>query len=317
MSKIIRSSKSGNYLVFFATKKKFLDAWNKYTSISAILYAKKNNLGIILIDHELISKKNEYYKKATWQKWLIPNYIKENYNNIKNICYLDCDIIINPSAPNIFIKYDFDKILVTSVRNRMPYSFTEATRKISFLRKNFLKKNFPLNTSLIMTLDETYKHHNLPVLNDEFCAGFFGCNIKKFSTFFKNAFFKYKSPIWSVTGGGDQTHFNYEIIKSNNYEVIDYKYQTLWCYEVAVKYPFLYKNLKKNSVNNKLVTDCIISSLFSSYFLHFAGTWPDSKCFYNKKIYNSIFFKKYFYEYKDYEDKKIKAKPKGPIKFTK
>ena len=68
MSKIIRSSKSGNYLVFFATKKIFIDDWNKYTSISAILYAKKNNLGIILIDHELISKKNEYYKKATWQK---------------------------------------------------------------------------------------------------------------------------------------------------------------------------------------------------------------------------------------------------------
>ena len=97
---------------------------------------------------------------------------------------------------------------------------------------------------------------------------------------------------------------------------MDYKYQTLWCYEVAVKFPFLYKNLK-GSINNKLITDCITSSLFSSYFLHFAGTWPDAKCFYNTKIYNNNFFKKYFYEYKDYEDKKIKAKPEGAIKFYK
>lgn len=316
MSKIIRNSKSGNYLVFFATEKKFLKVWKNYTSVSAILYAKRNNLGLLLIDHEICPKNNKFYKKATWQKWLIPNYIKENFKNIKNICYLDCDIIINPAAPNIFNEYKFDKILVTSVRKNMPYTFEEVTRKISFLRKKFLKKNFPLNTSLIMTLKETYRYHNLPVLEDEFCAGFFGCNVKKYASFFKKAFLKYKSPVWSVTGGGDQTHFNYEVIKSKNYKVIDYKYQTLWSYEIAVKYPFLYKNLK-TSINKKLITDCITSSLFSSYFLHFAGTWPDAKCFYNTKIYNSIFFKKYFYEYKDYEDKKIKAKPKGPIKFTK
>ena len=316
MAKIIRNSKTGNYLVFFATEKKFINDWNKYTNISAILYAKKNNLGIILIDHELISRESLYYKKAVWQKFLIPNYISENYKNIKNICYIDCDIIINPSAPNIFKEYDFDKILVTSVRKGMPYSFKEATRKISFLRKKFLKKNFPMNTSLVMTLEETYKHHNLPILNDEFCSGVWGCNIKKFAPFFKKAFFKYKLPIWSVTNGGEQTHFNYEVIKSNNYEVIDYKYQTLWCYEVAVKYPFLYKNFKMN-FNSKLISDCITSSLFSSYFLHFAGTWPDAKCFYNTKIYDDNFFKKYFFEYKVYEDKKIKAKPKGAVKFYK
>ena len=314
MSKIIVKSNSGNFLVFFATSKKFINTFKNYTSISAKLYAKRNNIGILLIDHELISKKEKFYKKPTWQKWLIPDYIKKNYKNIKNFFYLDCDIIINPSAPNIFKQYKFDKILVTSVRKNMPYTFEEATKKISYLRRKYLNKNFPLDTSLVMGLDETYKYHNLQTQKDEFCAGAFGCSVKVFSDFFKKSFFKYKSNIWSITGGGDQTHFNYEIIKSKKFKLINYKYQTLWSFEVAIKYPFLYKNHFKK-INSRLVADCVSASLFSSWFLHFAGTWPDSKCFFNKKIYNDLFFKKYFFEFQKYNSKKLKPRPRGVIKF--
>ena len=54
MSKIIVKSNSGNFLVFFATSKKFINTFKNYTSISAKLYSKRNNIGILLIDHELI-----------------------------------------------------------------------------------------------------------------------------------------------------------------------------------------------------------------------------------------------------------------------
>ena len=77
MSKIVVKSNSGNFLVFFATSKKFLNTFKKYTSISAKLYAKKNNIGILLIDHELISKREKFYKKPTWQKWLILTILKK------------------------------------------------------------------------------------------------------------------------------------------------------------------------------------------------------------------------------------------------
>ena len=53
---------------------------------------------------------------------------------------------------------------------------------------------------------------------------------------------------------------------------------------MAWKYPHLYRI--KNKKSNEIVK-CIESSLFSNYFLHFAGSWYESDFWKNKKILNT------------------------------
>ena len=71
--------------------------------------------------------------------------------------------------------------------------------------------------------------------------GLFIFNLKKYSKFFKDIFFKYDRNVKSFTNDGDQTHYNYEIQHNKEVNWLDYKYQTLWLFEMAWKYPFLYQ----------------------------------------------------------------------------
>ena len=103
MDKIILSGKSGNYIVTVAIGNKYLDLWEKYAKLNWTTYCKRNNLGLIVITNDLIEKKNRFWKKPNWQKLLIGEYLKNKYSNqIKNVCYLDTDILINPFFPKCF-----------------------------------------------------------------------------------------------------------------------------------------------------------------------------------------------------------------------
>ena len=104
MKFILKSKKSLNYIATICIGKKYLSEWKKYTLPGWINYCKKNDIGIIYFDKELISNSHKKWKKPVWQQLLIgKNIIK---NKVKNICYVDTDVIINPFSPNIFKNYD-------------------------------------------------------------------------------------------------------------------------------------------------------------------------------------------------------------------
>ena len=129
----------------------------------------------------------------------------------------------------------------------MPYDFNLTTKKIAFFRKKFVSSKYPLNSALNISLEKLYQFHGFTIQKDEFCAGVMVYNLKKYSIFVKNIFFKYDKNVKSITNNGDQTHINYEFQKSAKLKFIDYKFQTIWLYELINYYPFLlseYKNKK-------------------------------------------------------------------------
>ena len=78
---------------------------------------------------------------------------------------------------------------------------------------------------------------------------------------------------------------------------------------MAWKYPFLYKFAR---VKKKLIQDCIESSLYQNYFLHFAGTWYESDMWKKGKFFinkNKIELKNYY----KYLKTPIIGKSKGTI----
>tara|TARA_B100001245_G_C22887317_1_gene427013 strand:- start:84 stop:1040 length:957 start_codon:yes stop_codon:yes gene_type:complete len=309
MKKIIefkyKPESNNNYIVTILIGKKFKRTWEKFAYPTWKLYCKKNSIGLIVIKNHLIDKKSLYWKKATWQKYLIGDYFSKNYKFIKNVCFLDADIIINPFSPNIFKKHNPKKIATTSTRFNMPYPWTETQKKIGFYRRKFYKKTYPLNTNLLFSTKQLYRHHNLKEQKDEACAGLIIFNVKRHSQLMKNWFYNYKKDVKSMTDNGDNTHFSYHIQKSKIVQWLDYRFQAIWNFEMSWKYPFLYQ---KKYNKKEIVINCIEASLMDNYFLHFAGAWFDSDMYKYKNIFLSKKIKKIAQEWLAYKLKKVVGK---------
>lgn len=273
--------KSKNFLVTLNIGKKYLNDWEKYSLPLWLKYCKVHDIGIISFNYDLISKKDNFYKKKQWQKLLIGKEILTKSKNIENICYLDSDILINYLSPNIFDFHSADKVSLVSQFNNIPFDNVITRKKIAILRNNFYSKKYPLNSALHMSIKEIYEFHNLQKQNDYCCTGLYIINLKKFANIFYKFYFKYNKNVSSITDGGEEAHMNYEIQKNCRVKYIDYRFQALWIFEMANKYPFLYEF--KNKSNNMIIK-CIETSLINNYFLHFAGSWYESSMWKNKKI---------------------------------
>jgi len=309
--KIIIKSKSNNYICSVVIGEKTYNDWYKYSFPFVAKYCEKHGVGLIIFTKELISEKSLFWKKATWQKLLVGDYLKNRIKKIKNVCMMDVDILVNPEAPNVFDFHKEDKISVVSLRKNLPFSWEKAVKNISFYRNKYYSKKYPLDSAIGISLKNLYKIHNMKPQKDEFCAGLYIFNVKKFNKILKNWFFKYKQDIFSVTGGGEQTHFNYEVQNHGKVNYLDYKFQAIWVFEMAIYYPFLYKLKKK--INSTLI-ESILTSFQNNYFLHFAGTWQEGQMWKLKELKNAYFKSEILNKLIKFQKVKLIGKPKGMLK---
>ncbi len=314
MKIIKKPGKSKNVIVGVAISKKYYQNWEKYIYKNWKIYCDRFDLGLIIFDDFLDKSKNK--KKANWHKLLVGKKINESKlsKDIKNICYLDVDILINSfGAPNIFDVHKNNKITVVHQYKNMPYDYMETGKRMSMFRHLFYSKKYPLDSSIFMTPKQVAKFHNFrnaKKMQNYFCSGLFIFNHKIYSKFLEKIYEKYDKKFISLTGG-DEPIMNYEFQKTRYLNWIDYKYQAIWVYEMANKFPFLYDYGKKNK---KLQSECVTSSLMSNYFLHFCGSWHES---YMINLKNNYLFNrnrnliKNFYKYKKVIPK---AQARGLIK---
>ena len=79
---------------------------------------------------------------------------------------------------------------------------------------------------------------------------------------------------------------------------------------MAWKYPFLYDYGRNN---NELIRECIEASLFTNYFLHFAGSWYESDMLTVENILERVETKQKFQEFNNYLKMPVTGKPRGQI----
>ena len=291
--------KTRNYIAVIAIGSKHYNDWKKYSFPSWKMYCEKNNIGILVIKKNLIDKKNIFWKKPTWQRLLVGEYIKQNSLNIYNICLLDTDIFINNLSPDIFKKSNLKKISVVHLHKKLPYSITDykLRERLVYLRRYFIDGSYPLRSSITASPNQIYKNFKLKTSSsDYFCAGVMVFNINKYSKILRDIYIKYSSKINKKKFNGVEIPLNFELTRNkSNLHWLDYKFQTNWLYELADKYSFLYR-VKKNY--NKIKKYCVEEIILNSYFLHFAGTfkdaanvWKINNFFSNKKLIeiNKIF----------------------------
>ena len=276
---------SKNYLVAACVGKNTINLWKKFAFPLWKKYCVRNNIGLLVFHDYIIPKTDKNWKPSNWQKQLFGLFIKNNFKNIKNICLIDVDILVNPYAPNIFDYHQEDKISIVSQITNLPYTtkLNYIKRKIAYYRHNFYCKKFPLDSSLTMDEKKIFEIHGFKKKNEYFCMGVFVFNINKFSKFMKNIYFFSKPNQWSLTGG-DEPFMNYHVLSNCKINWLDYKFQTIWSYEVVEKYPFLYEFKKRK---NAIVRKCVETSLQNCFFLHFAGSWYDSKHMEIKSIFSN------------------------------
>lgn len=292
-----KPKKNKNYIITIAIGKKHIKDWKRYALPSWKYYCDRHDIGLVYYNKFLDNEKSQCFKTPTWHRLLIGKFLFLNFKSkIENVCFLDTDIIISPIAPNVFQNFDNKCVGLISVRKNLPESFDLITKKIAVFRKKFLDTSYPLKGILNYSLEELYKIHNLKTQKDEFCAGVFLFNLKRYNDFFYKIYFLYKKNTWSITRGGCQTHLNYHLQSSKKVRIqrLNYKFQAIWLYEMALKYPFLY--LKKYKSDQKLIARCIESSLLENHFLHFAGSLFEGQMWKNNYFFdenfNLPFFKK-------------------------
>lgn len=309
MRKIITEGPSGNILATIAIGSQYIDDWETYALKNWENYCLKHELGLIVVDQDLIDKDDPLWKKATWQKMLLGECISKSYPSVKNVCYLDTDILINPFAPNIFDFHLENCISIVSQIKNLPFPLHETLRRIAFYRHNFYSKDYPLDSALFMKPEKIFESMGEEKFNDYTCAGMFVFNVKKHKNVMKSWFEKYTKFTETLTMG-DEPAFNVEVLKWGNVNWLPYKFQALWNYEMAWKYPFLYNR----KINDKSIQkECIQTSLMTNFFLHFAGSWFESEMWKENDLLDDSWMENCNAYFK-YLDLNVSGTPKGLIR---
>ena len=275
------------------------------------LYCARHGIGLVVFESDLIAKDSRLWKKRQWQKLLIGDELQKHLPTVRNVCYLDTDILINYTAPNVFDGYKEKTIGLVSQKRSLPYPLEDVLRRIAFYRHNYFSKDYPLDSALFMSVEKIYEYHNVAPQDDYACTGFYLFNVSEHSSLMKSWFEKYDNSITSLTDGGEEAHTNYEIQNYGNVSWMDYKWQALWIYEMAWKYPFLYD---RGHTDVRLVRECIEASLHTNYFLHFAGSWPDSQMWMVGGFFENDRQNILLEEYSRYLSMPVTGVPRGPVK---
>lgn len=263
---------SGNILATVAIGARYLESWEKNALPGWAEYCQIHGLGLVVFDEEMLEKESVVWKKANWQKLLIGPVLREADIKVKNVCYLDTDILISPLAPDVFAGYDEETIALVSQVQGLPQPLHLTLRRLAFLRHTHWDQQYPLDSALFMQPKQIFEFHGAPPHDEYVCTGFFVFNVDNHGELLKSWFNKYQKGVQSLTGGGEEPHLNHELLSWGKLSWLPYEFQALWTYEVAWRYPFLFDFGQQNEA---LVRECIEASLYVNHFLHFAGSWHE------------------------------------------
>jgi hypothetical protein len=272
MIEILSSGSSGNAIVTLAVGAEYLQDWENYCSDTWKRYCAKHDLGLYIQEESLDLQITR--KKPQWQKILLPGELLRSFPSVKNFCYLDSDIVINPWSSNVFDLIKPECVNLVSQRKNLPLELDGALRRIAFNRNRYFDSRYPLDSALFMSPEKIYEHHGLHPHDDYACTGLIAGNVDYLASNFEKIYEKYAADVYSITNNGDEPILNSEFQDNFKVNWLPYSYQALWLYEIAARYPFLYE---KEFQIPGLIRKCAETILLSNNFLHFAGSWGESQ----------------------------------------
>lgn len=307
MKEILPLSDAKTAIVTLAIGDGYLEAWEKSSMPSWIAYCKKNGIGLFVETEDLDFA--DVPKKKQWQKLLLGSTLERMQPDTKLVCYIDTDVLINEYAPNIFDSHKPGTVGLISQFRDLPLDRLHSLRRVAYFRKNYVSDNYPLDSALFMDNEALYRFQDFEPQEDFACSGVILFETGNVSKFMKTIFERYQMPLKSITDGGEEAHVNFELQSNFKINWLEYKFQALWLYEMAWKYPFLYIEQS----DDELLAKCIRASLMGNYFLHFSGSWNEGDHWENPFIFESHEWNKILREFFEYLKMPVTGRPVGKI----
>lgn len=222
-------------IVTFVIGKQYQEMYELYFKPSVEKYCKKYDIDLILITEPF----NKYDKKVDLccQKLLIPS--REWADKYDALCWLEADILISPSAPNIFENVTDDKILFVN-----PHIYDDKFYAWKHSYKNKLTNNNLEERHEKTTAREWFKN-NVTAYRDEHDLNNFDLINEGVVVFQPRIHGKYLEDLYNShdfneevkLSGRDGTHapvgelwWYYQIMLDGRHRFIDHKYNVTWNY---------------------------------------------------------------------------------------
>ena len=182
---------------------------------------------------------------------------------------------------------------------------------MAFLRNRYYDESYPLDSSLFISLAGLYGMAGLETQNDEACSGVFIFGCQHHGDLLRKYYESFQPSVMQKDDGGEQIFLNHFVQSKGLVEWLEYRFQAMWTYEMANNYPFLYIDHKEDLA---LIKQCIEASLFTNYFLHFAGSWHEVKMWEQIKVLDTPESLEMFSAFDAYMKTPVYGKPLGAIK---
>lgn len=265
-------------LVTTAVGEDYFDNWEKYSLPSWEKYARKYDLGIVVMRNRLVGGVESQIKNAAWDKLLAPQAVGKFFPRIEKICLIDTDVVISFSAPNIFCFSKKGSYAVVSQERALPFPIEDVRARVEVFRRQFYSAGYPLNSILRASAEDAFRLQGLPSHNDYFCSGLI---------LLDKSIFDDLATCHSSVGLDDalsstawEEPFVNDWIQSRSHSWMPYEFQAIWLFEMAWFFPHLYTS-EKSLARNREVAEILASVLLNRHFLHFAGSWFESEAWKN------------------------------------
>lgn len=256
------------FIATLAIGEKYLTRWESLSLPLWRIYCERHNIGLVAM---VSSYTDPQSRRADWQKFLLGRAMEESGYESGHVCFVDYDVVPNPYAPNVFLDVREENVGFVSEIFGLPYGEIKSLRRrVAFHRNRVSSGSYPLNSYLTAPVGQIYRDAGLSVLTDYGCGGLFIFNIEEHAKTFEREFSAEVDANRLTANVGEEVHLNHLIQSEFDVHWLPYEWHTLWFYEVAAYYPWLYA---RDQRSKDRVEQAIVSTLLRSHFLHFVGSW--------------------------------------------
>lgn len=266
------SSSVRSVLVTTAIGEEYFKNWSRFSASTWIRYAQRHNLGVAVVTEIPADFALPPHLNGAWAKLVAPEIVWKTAKWTERFLLIDTDILIAPSAPNIFESVPEGRFGVVS-QERTPYPRGEIRRRIAFFRNRLYSADYPLDSILHAEAREIFLQQGLPPHDDYFCSGMVVLGSEHF-TQLRTWIDSVEAQVAAASFAWEEPFLN-DWIQSSEPVWLDYRFQAIWVFEMAWKYPFLYE-FGSDVASQHITARCVESNLLENYFLHFAGSWFES-----------------------------------------
>jgi hypothetical protein len=234
----------------------YLENWKRYCAAGWQSYAARHGLDVVVITEPLVPSS----RHPSWQKCLVPS--TETARRYSRIVVLDCDIAVNPEAPNIFdqvpqefvggvlcgshIHHDLQHVLLSLVLKRpIPYEQVKQAAR---------ERN-----------DSAYRLNGC----EPHAEGVVQCGVLVLTPAIHASMF---SAAWSrqvpvETRCYEQLPLSHELLSAGAFRQIDTRFNSVLWETLQVHHPYVFEDLPSGE---EVVRAIVRSEFANNFFLHFA-----------------------------------------------